>query len=316
MSLGENLQFLRKKNDITQEQLAEKLDVSRQSISKWESDSTYPEMDKLLQLCGLFHVSMDDLVQKNVSTLYIEDKAKYDDHLNLFSKMIALGVGLILFGLSIMTFLSGTTIGINDKMNIHDGLCSIPFFIFLIISVAIFIVMGLQHDDFQKKNPYIENFYTAEEIDRFNKKFSYMIATGVVLIFIALIIMIGLESLTSGINGNFNNFIDDFDCILSSVFLFFITIAVTILVYASLQKSKYDIEYYNKIHDKESDTYKKDKLKGSICGCLMLVATIIYLIFGFVYNGWGMPYVVVFPVFGMLCAVASIIINIKYPDEK
>lgn len=42
MSLGENLQFLRKKNDITQEQLAEKLEVSRQSVSKWESDTTYP----------------------------------------------------------------------------------------------------------------------------------------------------------------------------------------------------------------------------------------------------------------------------------
>ena len=50
MSLGENLQFLRKKNNITQEQLAEQLDVSRQSVSKWESDSSYPEMDKLLQL--------------------------------------------------------------------------------------------------------------------------------------------------------------------------------------------------------------------------------------------------------------------------
>ena len=48
MSLGENLQFLRKKNNITQEQLAEQLDVSRQSVSKWESDSSYPEMDKLL----------------------------------------------------------------------------------------------------------------------------------------------------------------------------------------------------------------------------------------------------------------------------
>lgn len=48
MSLGENLQFLRKRNDITQEQLAEKLNVSRQSVSKWESDTAYPEMDKLL----------------------------------------------------------------------------------------------------------------------------------------------------------------------------------------------------------------------------------------------------------------------------
>lgn len=48
MSLGENLQFLRKRENMTQEQLAEALEVSRQSVSKWESDSTYPETDKLM----------------------------------------------------------------------------------------------------------------------------------------------------------------------------------------------------------------------------------------------------------------------------
>ena len=313
MSLGENLQFLRKKNDITQEQLAEKLEVSRQSISKLESDSTYPEMDKLLQLCELFHVSMDDFVQKDISALYVEDKAKYDEHFNLFSKMVALGVGFLIFGFSVTAFLYGTTIGINGNMNIHDEICSIPFFILLVISVAIFIIMGLQHDDFEKKNPYIENFYNTEEIDRFNKKFSYMIATGFVLIIIAFIIIGTLSSISFNID---SNFIDDFDSILGSVFLFFLTIAATIFVYAGLQKDKYDIEYYNKIHDKESDTYKKNKLKGSICGCIMLIATLIYLIFGFVFDGWGMPHVVVFPAGGMLCAIVSVIMNAKYPDDK
>lgn len=313
MSLGENLQFLRKKNDITQEQLAEKLEVSRQSISKWESDSTYPEMDKLLQLCQLFHVSLDDFVQKDVSALYVEDKAKYDEHFNLFSKMVALGVGFLIFGFSVTAFLYGTTIGINEKMNIHDEICSIPFLIFLVISVAIFIVMGLQDDNFEKKNPYIENFYDTEEIDRFHKNFSYMITAGIVLIIIAFIIIATLSSLSFKIN---NNFIDDFDSILGSVFLFFLSIAVTIFVYAGLQKDKYDIEYYNKIHDKESDTYKRKKLKGSICGCLMLIATLIYLIFGFVFDGWGMPHIVVFPATGILCAIVSVIINTKYPDDK
>ena len=54
MSFGENLQFYRKRKDITQEQLAEQLGVSRQTVSKWESDSSYPEMEKILQLCDLF----------------------------------------------------------------------------------------------------------------------------------------------------------------------------------------------------------------------------------------------------------------------
>ena len=90
MSLGENLQFLRKKHNITQEQLAEQLEVSRQSVSKWESDSSYPEMDKILQLCNLFHCGVDDLVQKDISQLYVEDKTNYDDHYNEFSKFVSL----------------------------------------------------------------------------------------------------------------------------------------------------------------------------------------------------------------------------------
>ena len=57
MSLGKNLQFLRKmRNKMTQEQLAEKVGVSRQTVSKWELDMVYPEINKLVELCNLFSV--------------------------------------------------------------------------------------------------------------------------------------------------------------------------------------------------------------------------------------------------------------------
>ncbi|MCA5964098.1 helix-turn-helix domain-containing protein [Blautia sp. RD014234] len=46
MSFGENLQYYRKREEITQEQLAEKMEVSRQTISKWEAGTSYPEMEK------------------------------------------------------------------------------------------------------------------------------------------------------------------------------------------------------------------------------------------------------------------------------
>ncbi len=63
MSFGGNLQYLRKKECITQEQLAERLEVSRQTVSKWESDISYPEMDKILVLCEMFGCSMDALLR-------------------------------------------------------------------------------------------------------------------------------------------------------------------------------------------------------------------------------------------------------------
>ena len=67
MKFSEKLIKLRKENKLSQEQLASKLDVSRQAVSKWESGQTYPEMDKLLALCKLFKCSLDDLTNDEIS---------------------------------------------------------------------------------------------------------------------------------------------------------------------------------------------------------------------------------------------------------
>ena len=62
MTLGEKLTKLRKKQNYTQEQLAEILEVSRQSVSKWEFDLAYPETSKLKQLSKLYKCSIDYLL--------------------------------------------------------------------------------------------------------------------------------------------------------------------------------------------------------------------------------------------------------------
>ena len=62
MSFGKNLQYLRQLSaGMTQEALAERLNVSRQTISKWEMDASIPEMDKALELCRVFNCSLDNL---------------------------------------------------------------------------------------------------------------------------------------------------------------------------------------------------------------------------------------------------------------
>ena len=63
MSTGTRIARARKKQNLTQEQLAEQLDVTRQSVSRWESDSAYPETDKLVRLAQILGVSCDYLLQ-------------------------------------------------------------------------------------------------------------------------------------------------------------------------------------------------------------------------------------------------------------
>lgn len=63
MNLGKNLQILRKMANMTQEELAVKMSVSRQTVSKWELGTVLPEIEKLIELCELFNCSVDQLLR-------------------------------------------------------------------------------------------------------------------------------------------------------------------------------------------------------------------------------------------------------------
>ena len=85
MTLGEKLSKLRKENNYTQEQLSDVLGVSRQAISKWESNITYPETDKLIRISELFHCSLDYLLKE---TEEIYNKNQYNEAGIFFGKRL------------------------------------------------------------------------------------------------------------------------------------------------------------------------------------------------------------------------------------
>lgn len=85
MSFAENLKAIRKKHNITQEELADMLSVSRQAISKWESSAGYPETEKLLILAKELNVSLDYLFSDRCHMVRPEEKervSKIDTYLN------------------------------------------------------------------------------------------------------------------------------------------------------------------------------------------------------------------------------------------
>ena len=82
MTLGEKLYTLRTKQNMTQEQLAEKLQVSRQSISKWESDATRPDLGKLKFLAEFYQVSLDKLLDEDVDIFSEETSSDLNQNTN------------------------------------------------------------------------------------------------------------------------------------------------------------------------------------------------------------------------------------------
>lgn len=129
--LSENLKRIRKDNNLSQEQLAEKLGVSRQSVSKWENGEAYPEMDKVLQLCKMFNLNIDELLNQDIKEVnenkqskinvdkYVKDFLDYiTKTINLFSSMkfkdiIKCLIEQCFIGISILivTLILGTLLG-------------------------------------------------------------------------------------------------------------------------------------------------------------------------------------------------------------
>ena len=81
MDLGEKLYELRKNKNLTQEEVAEKLNVTRQSVSKWETNQSTPDFDKILPLCELYEISPNDLIKGNEQELE-EEKSENDINSN------------------------------------------------------------------------------------------------------------------------------------------------------------------------------------------------------------------------------------------
>lgn len=79
MSLGTNIQYLRKLNKLTHEQFAEKMNITRQTVSRWEADEVIPELSKLVEICSAFSCKLDELVRENMfskNEIYSEVKVR------------------------------------------------------------------------------------------------------------------------------------------------------------------------------------------------------------------------------------------------
>ena len=101
MDLGNRIKAEREKLDMSQDELAQKMDISRQAISKWETGNSYPDIEKILKLSQIFNLTLDELVKgdKNFQdNLIKEGKTNLTGLTILGYVMIALGVIICIWG--------------------------------------------------------------------------------------------------------------------------------------------------------------------------------------------------------------------------
>lgn len=335
MSFRDNLQYLRAQRNMTQEQLAMLLGVSRQAISKWESDKAYPEMDKLLMICDLFGVTLDDLVIGDVrtpvthaETAHLEDTdgarppkavtgagmpplpepsalpqdiTGYDEHMRSFDRRISTGVFAVIFGVGVGLLFTGEH-ALPVSPSFGDFLVFLCVAIGVLVALAFFIPAGLDHAEFMRRHPFVEDFYTREDRQQAMRTLTISLIFGIGLILIALAFLILADSALHIDEGW-----------PTALFMMIIAGGVAACTFGGMNYARIDVAAYNKEAVREERSRHMDTmegLNGAICGTIMILATIAGLSMLFFFDGgpngmFWMSWVIG----GLLCGISSIVTN-------
>lgn len=305
MSFRDNLQHLRAMRNMTQEQLAMLLGVSRQSVTKWEAEKSYPEMDKLIKICQIFECSLDDLVQgdltdsapvpdaKAVPAGPATDVCGYDEHMRRFARRVPAGVAAFVLGVvGLVLFEEGTALrglfnsGMAASWGEFLGLGAL--FAGVLVGVGILVSAGMEHSAFVKAHPFIEDFYTDEDRLQARQVLVRDLVAGLMFIMMGILL------------GNFIEHESGAEAPAGAALLALVALGVWLIVYAGMMYGRMDIDEYNRDAVEELEvediaridvpeavraelrsakrTHKKVEVA---CGVIMLVSTLVALIWLF-----------------------------------
>lgn len=294
MSLAENLQYLRAREGVTQEQLAERLDVSRQSVSKWESSASFPEMDTLIKLCDMFHTDMDTLLRGSVEQSLSEDTVGYDRFMTAYARKIASGVAAIIAGVALWSFLAAR--------DFPQVLGMTALLIIVAAAAVVFIASGMEEEHFRKKHPTIPDFYTEAQKEQFHRRYIWYIAGGVGTILMGVVLAcLGSYALPQ------NTF---YEGVVGGLFLLIVAVGTFFLVYGGMLEDKYNIPKYNRENNPTPEDRERRRRFITAAAVIMLLATALFLFLGLTYNMWETA-AIIYPVGGILCGVARIVLGPK-----
>ena len=329
MIFADKLILLRKKAGWSQEELAEQMNVTRQSVSKWEGAQSIPDLEKLIKLSQMFGVSTDYLLKDEleeietidsvdeISSLHkvsMEEASEFLRLTQITARPIAYGVSLCILS-PICLFILGAMsefpkYGISE--NFAGGMGVIVLLIFIAAAVSIFIL----NDGKTKKFEYLEKeiFDTEygvigmvkERKEQYHNTYIKKNLTGVSICI--------LSSTPLFIGAIFTNNDDLFLIIMLCLMFGMIAVAVNILVHNGIIWSSFEKLL------QEGEYSKKEKqslpIKEIVTTIYWLVVVAIYLGYSFITNDWKEKSWIIWPVAAVLFPVVLTITNIFTNKNK
>lgn len=330
MILAEKIMEERKKNGWSQEELAEKLSVSRQAVSKWESAQSIPDLQRVIQLSEIFGVSTDYLLKDECETpqpiegvepsdkdfplkkVSVEDANDFMEVRKKNAPKIAAAVAACIVSPSVLIFLAGLSeaqIG-----NISEGVAASVGLVcllgFVAAAVFTFIFCGMQTKRFEfLENECFETAYgveglAKEKLKNYEGTFTRGIAVGVVLCIVAAIPLLVAACMDA----------PDVVCTsFVSLLLILVACGVYMIIRVGMIKGSYDILLQE--GDYTTSEKKLKKKSDAFSGAYWCIATAIYLGWSFWTMRWDFTWII-WPVAGVLFAAVSGIFRAVMQNEK
>lgn len=317
MIFADKLINLRKKAGMSQEDLALKLGVSRQSVSKWEGAQSIPDISKIIELSQIFGVSTDYLLKDELD---VEDDSpikensdkkmisleEVNDYLAINNKTkyyVAIGVVLcILSPITLLLLVMFSYLGfISDILASAIGV--ITLLAIVTIAVILFVVSGfklnkyefINNQDFETQ--YGVTGYINEKKNNYYQTYMIMMVIGIILCVLCVIPLL------------VSVFINDGEYAIAGVcaLLLIVSIGVFLLIVASCQMSAYNKILQEGEYTKERKEANKSVSLVSSLYWMLVVA--IYLTYSFISNDWHITWIV-WPIAGILYPVIIKIVEL------
>ena len=282
---SQNLQKIRSKKNLSQEQLADKIGVSRQTISAWESGKASPELDKITAISKLFSVSIDELVGEIKTEASNFDKKEYEKNYSKIALLRASGIFILFSGIAFGAFFfeKGVIAGVGLMIS-------------LAISVPLFILAKntdeLANNKLIKSKKSLENVFADSEIEFAAKNKTLGSILLVSLLFIAIAIHQIIVYLT-----NFG------ENLANAIFMLLLGIAVASATYANSVFAK-----IQNFEDNKAENIKTNEKIGFFAAILMLSLTAIFLIYSFISKDWSSAEIL-FPIGGIAIGIYAIFVK-------
>lgn len=333
MILADKLILLRKKSGMSQEELAEKMNVSRQAVSKWEGAQSIPDLDKILQLSELYGVTTDYLLKdsveaeefvgkdapENVRKVTLEEANEYLALRKTASVRIALATFLCVPAVIPLIIMGGASELPEPPFseNFAGGVGSIIMLVIVAIAVGILVYTGSQSEKygFLEKEPFETEYGVSGVVKERQKEFrgTYVKFN---IIGTCLCVLSPTALFAAAIKDN-----DFFSVIMLCVMMIVAGVGVMFLIIAGVRNAAMEklLKTGEYSEEKKEEKKKKIRIKGTISTIYWMIATAAYLLWLFLDRNANSLSWVIFPVAGVLFpAILGIcsLIERKHGDDQ